>query len=212
MADTSSVGESAATLAAFLTHVKDDEDVRRRIWRRSAVAIGVAILHLLFVLVLVKSEWISREHTIQRAMPPLLWLLLPRAPNAPSLSTPKKGKEAPREAPMTFITPVTKQPPPEEAINPAWALGQALACGASTFEYLTPEARSKCKRPPWHYKYDKDGYIVLDTSQQRRPQEEEKLRPGDIQARERNTADPCAIAKMSGTECIDKVIYGNHLP
>ena len=212
MADTSSVGQPAATLAAFLTHVKDDEDARQRMWRRAAAAAAVAVLHLAFVILLVESEWVSHQHTIPRATPPLLWLLLPRAPVAPSLSTPKKGKEAPREAPMTYITPVTKQPPPEEAINPAWALGEALACGASNFAYLTPQARSRCKRTPWHYMYDKDGYIVLDTSQQRRPQQEEKLRPSDIQARERNTADPCAIAKMSGTECIDKVIYGNHLP
>lgn len=208
MADTSFVGEPAATLAAYLIHVQDNEDVRRRRLRRAAAAAVVAVLHVVLIVLLIKAEILPRERTIPRALPPLLWLLLPRAPNAPSLAVPHKGKELPREAPMTYITPLVKQPPPEEAINPAWALGQALACGASNFAYLTPEARSLCKRPPWHYKYDRDGYIVLDTTQQRRPQEEEKLRPGDIQAQERNTAPVCPTYIDPNAPCLSRIIHG----
>jgi len=40
----------------------------------------------------------------------------------------------------------------------------------------------------------------------------EKLRNSDIAARLRNTADPCLIAKQSGTECIHTILFGNALP
>ena len=211
MADTSFVGESATALAAFLTRLKTDEEARKRAQRRGGAAALVAVLHISVIFFLLQADWIPRVRARPPAEAPLLWLLLPKAPGMSKLEQQRSQKPAAREAPKVYTLPITLPPPsPNNAItDPALALGRALACEANSFEYLTPEGRANCRRIPWNYRYDKDGMIVLDTHYK---PPEPKPTAADIMAHERNTADPCAIAKMSGTECIDKVIYGNHLP
>jgi len=209
VSDQSYIGESADDLGANFLRLRTHEEVSGRAMRRTLAVIAVALLHVLFVFMLIWAEWIPGVHIRTFHEAPLLWLLLPRPAGEPKTVPTKEGKQESHEPRMTYVVPITP-PEPSTAINPAYALGQALACGASSFEYLTPEGRARCRRAPWSYKYDKNGVIVLDAAP--RPVQEEKPRQSDIQAHERNTADPCAIARMSGTECIDRVIFGNHPP
>ncbi|MGA7674762.1 MAG: hypothetical protein WCA78_06900 [Rhizomicrobium sp.] len=185
------------------------EDVRKRTLRRGAAAAAVGVLHLLFFFMLIQAEWIPGLHTTPRAEPPLLWLLLPKAPGTPKIVPQRSQKELQSETPpMTYSLPITLPPSPN-AIDPALALGQALACGANSYEYLTPQAQARCKSVPWHYKFARDGTIVLDT--QYKPPEP-KPTPAEVMQQERYTADPCLAAKAAGVECADKIIFGNGAP
>ena len=141
---------------------------------------------------------------------PLLWLLLPKAPGAPKIVPQHSQKELSSETPpMIYSLPITLPPSPNAITDFGLALGQALACGANSFEYLSPQAQARCKRVPWHYTYDRYGTIVLDTQYKPREPEQHKTSGAEALAHERNTADPCLAAKAAGVECIDKIITGN---
>ncbi|MDE1940219.1 MAG: hypothetical protein KGI68_14455 [Alphaproteobacteria bacterium] len=203
MADTSFVGESAASLVAALTRLRADEGARQRAGRRSAAIIAVIVLHVAFFYVLVLSEWLPSLHTRRAEEAPILWLLLPQAPGAPKVTQEQKQKEPSTDIYRFYTLPITPPPPAPNAINPALALGQALACGANSFEYLTPEGRAQCKRAPWHFKYDKDGTIILDAEPRQVVQE--KPRNSDIMAHERNTAPNCPKYVDPNAPCLSAI-------
>ena len=114
-------------------------------------------------------------------------------------------------APTAITLPIIPPPVPVETLDPALALGQALACGASSFEYLSPKAQARCKHTPWHYKYDKDGYIVLDATV--RPVEPEHNPTGAEAAQHiMNTEDPCPANVDPNAPCLYRVIHGNAPP
>ena len=205
MADTSFVGESAATLAASLMRLRTDEEARRLALRRGAAAAAVGVLHVAFIFMLIQTELISSLHIRPHAEPPLLWLLLPRAPGAPKVMQQRSQKEAPYERPAFYSLPITLPPSPN-AIDPGLLLGQALACGANSFEYLTPEGRARCRRPPWNFTYARDGTIILDT-QYRRP--EPKPTPAEVLAHERYTAPSCPESVDPNAPCISGIIGGH---
>ncbi len=207
MSDQSHIGEIAEGIGSVIMRLREDEDASRRALRRTVAAIAVVVLHVLFVFMLIWAEWIPGLKVRPFKEAPLLWLLLPRSPGVEKPVLPHQSPEAGHTQHMTVVVPITPTEP-STAINPAYVLGQALACSAASYEHLTPEGRSKCRAAPWRFKYDRYGVVVLDAAP--RAVEQEKPRQSDTQAHDRNTADPCAIAKMSGTECIDKVIFGNH--
>ncbi|MDE2110269.1 MAG: hypothetical protein KGJ79_03930 [Alphaproteobacteria bacterium] len=203
MADTSFVGESAATLAAILARLKADEGARKRTWWRGAAIIAVIVLHVAFFYVLVLSEWHPSLQAMRAEEAPILWLLLPRAPGAPQITQERKREQPSSDIYKFYTLPITPPPPAPNAINPALALGQALACGASSFEYLTPEGRAQCKRVPWHFSFDKDGTIVLDAVPRQVVQE--KPRNSDIMAHERNTAPDCPKYVDPNAPCLSAI-------
>lgn len=210
MADDSFVSESAAFLAELQSRLHKDDEARQKAARRGAAAMAVALLHVLFLVVLLRSIWVPAPVKLHEQRP-LTWVLLTQPAKAPRVVPINPKKKTENGAVSTFVQPRFIRPPEENnAIDLGLALGRSLACGANSFEYLTSRQREACLHQPWHFVYDRYGNIVLDA--QPRVVEEEKPRPSDLQARQRNTADPCAIAKMSHTECIDRVIYGDHLP
>jgi hypothetical protein len=207
VADTSFVGEPAATLAASLMRLRTDEDAHLRVVRRCVAAAAVAALHVAFIFMLIQADWIPGLNIKPPSEPPLLWLLLPKAPGVPEAVQQQQHsqKEAPRENPIFYSLPITLPPAPN-AIDPALALGQALACGANSFEYLTPQRRANCRRPPWNYTYARDGTIVLNT-QYKRP--EPKPTPADVLAHERYTAPSCPENVDPNAPCISGIIGGH---
>ena len=211
MADTSFVDESATTLAEFLTRLKTDAEARNRTRRRAGAALAVAVLHVAFVFVLIYSEWLPGLHARRPAEAPLLWLLLPQTPGVPKLE-PKHTtqKESTHETTTIYTLPVLRlpPPPPSNAItDPALALGQALACGANSYEYLTPLARANCKRQPWNFAYDQYGDIVMNTRFQR-PPPEPKPSNADIMARQRIEGPSCPENVDPNAPCLDRILHG----
>ncbi|MDE2184569.1 MAG: hypothetical protein KGJ78_16235 [Alphaproteobacteria bacterium] len=200
----------APLLAGFQARLKAEDDARKRAMRRGYAAAGVAFLHFVFLFVLIKSEWMPAKPKVH-PQEALTWLeLQPPAAKRQAITPVNPRNTVPQWAsPAIELPRILKKPEENNAIDLGLALGQSLACGANSFEYLTPAQRMACKHQPWHFVYDKDGYIVLDASP--RPEiAQERPRPSDVQAHERNTADPCLIAKQSGTECIDKMLFGDH--
>jgi hypothetical protein len=207
VADTSFVSESATALAAFLTRLKTDEEARKRALRRGVAAVFVAVLHIAIIFFLLQAEWIPGLRAKRPTEAPLLWLLLPKVPGTPKVVQQRSQKEVPSEAPMVYRLPIITLPPSPNAItDPALALGQALACGANSFEYLSPEGRSRCRRPPWNYTYDKNGTIVLDTHYK---PPEPKPTNADIMARERIEGPSCPENVDPNAPCLSRVIGGH---
>lgn len=209
MADTSFVDESATALAEFLVRLRTDAEERSRTRRRASAAAAVAVLHVLFVLVLLYSEWLPVFHTKRPSEAPLLWLLLPRTPGAEKLEVKHAAtRESTREAPTFYTAPIFLPPPQPNAItDPALALGQALACGANSYEYLTSLGRARCKRQPWTFTYDQYGDIVLNTRFQR-PAPPPKPTTADIMARQRLEGPQCPANVDPNAPCLDKIIHG----
>jgi len=213
VADTSFVDESATALAEFLTRLKTDGEARRLARRRAIAAAAVAVLHVVFVLLLIYSEWLPGLRVRRPSEVPLLWLLLPRTPGALKIE-PKHttAKEATEETPTYYTRPVILPPPQPNAItDPALALGQALACGANSYEYLSPLGRANCKRQPWNFTYDQYGDIVLNT-QFKRPPPEPKPSSADIMARQRIEGPQCPENVDPNAPCLDKIIHGGGGP
>lgn len=211
MSGASFIGEQASVLDAVLLRLKRDEETRRRAMRRTLAAVAVGLMHLAIIVVLLRTQWLPQPRQIRAEQPPLLWLLLPALPGNPVIPHKHRAQAEQQAPPATIVLPITHPPPPQstETFNPATALGEALACGANSYEYLSPERRDRCKRMPWHYKFDRYGDIVLDV--EARPEEEQQPKETGAEANQRmmNTADPCLAAKMTGTPCIEQTIYGN---
>jgi hypothetical protein len=209
VADTSFAGESAAILAEHQARLRIQEDIRKRAARRSAAGAAVAVVHVIFVAVLIASEWIPLPLVKPDEQQPLSWIVLPqiaRAANSPPIK-PRKPEDNGSIRP--FVLPQLVRPPEEEnnAITDlGWALGRSLACGANSFEYLNTKMRNECKHRPWQFVYDRYGNIVLDAVP--RIPHEEKPRPSDVQARERNTAPRCPQNIDPNAPCLANVIGG----
>ena len=186
--------------------LRTDEDARNRTLRRGGAAVAVAALHILFIFVLLQMQWIPGLRVRPPTEAPLLWLLLPKAPGTPKIVPKSAQKEAPSETPpMIYSLPITLPPPPNAITDFGLALGRALACGANSFEYLSPQAQARCKSVPWHYKFDRYGTIVLDT--QYKPPEP-KPTPAEVMQLERYTAPSCPEYIDPNAPCLSRIIHG----
>ncbi len=111
-------------------------------------------------------------------------------------------------APSTEPTPERSNtitlPPVPQTLHPQTdvmrAIGKELACGAGSYENLSPSEREVCRRTPWHFKKDTHGIIVLE----RVPLPEPPTTGAEAADHALLTADPCAGAKAARTECIHK--------
>lgn len=203
MSDQSHIGEIAEGIGAVIMRLREDEEASRRALRRTVAAFAVVVLHILFVFMLIWAEWVPGLHVRTFKETPLLWLLLPRSPGLEKPVQPHESKEAAHTEHMTVVVPITP-PEPSTAINPAYVLGQALACGAASYEHLSPEGRAKCRAAPWQFKYDRYGVIVLNSAP--RPVQPEKPRQSDVQAHERNTAPECPKYIDPNAPCLSAIM------
>ena len=197
-------------LAELNARLEHEEEARKRTMRRTAYGAGVAALHVLFLFLLIMSEWVPIAIPNIEKIEPLTWIILTQPAKAPRIIPVKPKKSELSGAVTTVVPPRIPKPEEEEnnAIDLGLAIGRSLACSANSYEWLNSRQRAACLRRPWQFAYDPYGNVVLDAAP--RVVAAEKPRPSDIQAHERNTADPCLIAKQSGTDCIDKVIFGDH--
>ena len=204
MADTSFVGESAAMLAELQARTRAEEEVRKRAARRAAAIGAVATIHVLFAVLLISSQWLPVP--IKRIqIQPLTWLNLLQVARAPSVAPAKPKKSDDVGAVNPDILPKFIRPKEEEnnAIDLGLALGRSLACGASSYEWLNSKMRNECKHRPWQFVYDRYGDVVLDAVP--RIPREDKPRPSDIQAHERNTAPTCPQNVDPNAPCLSAI-------
>jgi hypothetical protein len=208
--DTFPIDGPGAALADILERQRKRDAAAKRTWRHHSVAVGVTIVHVLIVALLIQTRIVtfSREKPVKDQ--PLLWLLLPRASQAPQDVNQQREADLVRQAYKAVqLLPQIEQPvrPGAITVDPGLALGQALACGAGSYEYLTPEGRRRCNDTPWHFRYDRYGYIILDARGQ--PAVAEKPRPSDVMAHERNTQSVCPKNIDPNAPCLGRVVHGN---
>jgi hypothetical protein len=174
-------------------------------WRKPAMAVGVAALHGLFALFLIRMEFAppppesDAETTI---------FLLPLPPK------PEEKKTEPSEPARSHA--ITIAQPPAFTLPPAWrgpnaptapGLGVSLGCAATNYDSLDKSQRAACGNGPW--KYDaaarETASLIIKAPH--------VMSAADRAERIRSTVDPCAAEKLTHqTDCIYKVIYGDKLP
>lgn len=167
----------------------------------------VAVLHVALITGLLFANLAPGVVRLAEQSPHETEMVLP-LPQLPQKATaPVKGPE--HNGTASVVSPDTNSPffsPPASAS----ALGAVLfGCAPENLRNLSREQQEKClKLAGGRYAMMKEGLPL--TIKPPGP-EWEGLRNSDIRARERNTADPCLIAKRSGTECYHEIIYGKTL-
>ncbi len=210
MADTSLVGESATLLADLQARLRQAEEARKRNLRRVYAGVAVAILHVLIVILLIASEWVPINVEKVKQIAPLQWVTLQAPVRANQEKIKPKSPNVGTVEPS--LIPKILRPKPEEENNAisdfGLALGRSLACGANSYEWLNTKRRAECQHQPWQFVYDRYGNIVLD-AHPRVVQDQETLRPSDVQARERNTAPVCPTNIDPNAPCLSAIIGGH---
>jgi hypothetical protein len=175
---------------------------------RLAGAVLVAGLHLPVIVALLTMNLAGDTRPF--AIAPETMIVLPLVPKPARLPVqgPVRSGAAGVTVPSDLKLPFAVPP---AANAPSLGLG-LFACAPENLKNLSREDRDKClKLAGGRYVAMKDGLPLYVKPP---GPEWEGLRNSDIQARERNTADPCAIAKMgkmAGAECYHEVIYGKGL-
>jgi hypothetical protein len=190
-------------------HAEAAATERQRNVRRAVVAVVVLVLHIIAVAVLVYSGRVSIVERLRQTIPEAItWIPLPQPAPTRKIPLPPPEEMPQLTAPIT-LPPLPTRPPAPLAPPQSGGLlgvGRSLACGASSYEYLSPMQREHCLRRPWAFVKKPDGTIVLQT-----PPKPVEIAPttADIIRHEQQTAPPCPI--LSNVPCLGKVLHGDPL-
>jgi hypothetical protein len=217
VADATFLDQSALVASGILERLERRRKAKKHRLYKATVAVFVILIHVLVVLLLIRTTLI----VVKMEKPPqesrLLWLLLPRANQISGNRNEKKADEMIRQAykAVQLLPRVVENADRPNAItvDSGLALGQALACGAGKFEYLTVEGRARCVSKPWNFTYDRYGYIVMDMRDpQQKKRDEQKVRNSDVMARQRNTQPVCPTYVDPNAPCFARALRGDALP
>jgi hypothetical protein len=196
-------------LAELEARLQVEQEKRKKVARRVVASAAVAVLHVLFFFLLIAAQWMPIPIERIQKIEPLTWIVMPQLARQPKVIPVKPRRTDETGAVNPYVVPRILRPKEEEnnAITDlGLALGRSLACGANSYEYLNSKMRNECKHKPWQFVYDRYGNIVLDATP-RIPQED-KPRPSDIQAHERNTAPRCPQNVDPNAPCLADIIGG----
>ena len=190
-----------------------DEERRRRRIRDVLAWVAVALLHLVFLSLLVISLHQNLERVGRRgAVEAILDLSLLNRSNAQREDEIKafQATEPDLSAkPLTVIPtpPVIPQstPSPGDVMK---SVGQALACGASNFEYLNKAQQAHCPRVPWQGLQLPNGTIVLAAPPKPLVQQPLHLTGAEDLGHQMQTNSGCPI--MLNTPCLQDMFTGNN--
>ena len=207
----------ASPSPGFALH--SDEEPESRTITRAIAWVLVGAVHFLFFLMFLVSV---HQQTFGRRPPLETMLLLPalNGKNAPEVHMVRP--EVPSEAEPEIVTaPITipkpPPPPPNQAERPATpgdvlkAVGEALSCGAGSFETLTPAERARCRHEPWLARRAPNGALVMQPTLAPRlaePQPEFHLSGADAQRRALETA-PTGCPVLLNIPCLAKLPSNN---
>lgn len=198
-------------ILAERTHVQEAE--RQRNIRRGIAVAAVLLVHILALAVFIFSNKLPQIVRIRTTMPEAIWILTPQNPSTkphpvplqPTQQQPEEQTLPPITAPIT-LPPIRNPGLTRPESGGLLGIGRSLACGASSFENLTPLQREQCLRHPWEYVKRPDGTIVLVTPP--KPVEPQPTTM-DIMRHEQQTAPPCPI--LNNVPCLGKVMHGDPL-
>ncbi len=192
------------------------EAERRRIWLRDSIAwVLVALIHLVIFLILVVSLQQARDRQGRRTpIESILDLSLLKQNKATPLDVTKpedNERDDVSAKPLTIMPPKPpiieqerpESAPPGDVLN---SIGQALACGANSFEYLTPQQQARCLRQPWHGVIMPNGTIVLDAPNHSAVPGPLDMTGADSLRHQAQTAPNCPM--MLNTPCLADMFNG----
>ena len=207
---TDSAAESADFSGILAARTAAEEAERQRNIRRTITAIVVLILHILALAGFMSSNRVAIIERIRATVPEAIWVLTPpkKQPPKPLVETPPQpDQDLPvLTAPIT-LPPIRHQPLAPPATSGLEGIGRSLACGASSYEYLTAQEREGCRRRPWDFVRKPDGTIVLMAPE--KPPPPPAFTPQDLMRHEQQTAPPCPM--LQNVPCLSKVLP-NHDP
>ena len=87
------------------------------------------------------------------------------------------------------------------------SIGEALACGASNFEYLNKAQQARCPRQPWMAARRPNGTIVLDAPP-KAPLPQLHLTGAERMGKQMRQNSGCPI--MINTPCLHDMFTGNN--
>ena len=191
------------TFAALMAQRRlADDETRRKQVRRGVVVVAVAVLHVLLFYVFVVSGFIP---VVPRAAQPVevqITFLQPRQRTSgpPTVIFANPTRPIVPEVVPQPITPEIETPEQKEQ-DALRALGIALACGATRYEYLSSAEKKLCKHPPWKMPPNKNLALtpppIPPIGQ---------LTGAEAMAKMRAQAPPCPLEQQ--TPCIHTIIYG----
>jgi hypothetical protein len=197
-------------ILAERTHVQEAE--RQRNIRRGIAAVAVLLVHILALAVFIFSNKLPKIVHIRTTMPEAIWVLTPQSPTAKPHPVQLQPTDHPEEQPLPPVTAPITLPPVHNPglVRPQsgglLGIGRSLACGASSYENLSPLQREQCLRHPWEWVKRPDGTIVMVTTP--KPVEPPPTTM-DIMRHEQQTAPPCPI--LNNVPCLGKVMHGDPL-
>ena len=197
-------------ILAARSHAEASE--RERNIRRTIAGVAVLLLHILAISVFIYSSRIPLLVRIRTTVPEAIWVLTqpkhPAKPPNPLIETPIQPEESLPVLTAPITLPLIRHseplaPPANEGLA---GLGRSLACGASSYEYLSVLDRQQCRRHPWQFIKRPDGTIVLEA-----PAKPVEPPPSiaDVMRHEQQTAPPCPI--LSNVPCLGKIMHGDPL-
>lgn len=194
------------------------EERRRRLARDAFSWVLVALIHLvIFVTMVISLQQVRTRGASRTAVETILDLSLLHRNNAPevTLIRPDQEKSNDRDIsakPLTVIPPmpvipdlVPAAPTKGDILN---MVGQFLACGASSFEYLNAAQQARCQWQPWQAVLLPNGSLVLNALPKVIIQQQPQMAGADALARQLRTGSGCSI--MVNTPCLDDLFSGNN--
>jgi hypothetical protein len=194
-----------------------DAERRRLLIRDALTWVLVAIIHLVFVSVMVISLKQNAARLGHRgAVESFLDLSLLHRNNAPAVNLIRPDVQ--NEDRDISAKPLTVIPvPPVIEMAPAAptagdilsGIGRFLACGASQFEYLNPAQQDRCQRVPWQAVQLPNGSLVLSAIPKLVIQETPSQFAGaDALRQQYNTNSGCSL--MVNAPCLSDMFTGNN--
>ena len=175
----------------------------------------VALVHFVLLSMFILSEILPKDDT-RKPLPIETMFLLSMLPNTPAPPVKIIKPEVPNAtAPIITTAPVVVTPPEPPMIQPETpadilrAIGQALACGANSFEYLTQGQRDHCPHEPWIPKKLPNGTIVLDAPPKTAEQPTVHITGAEQMRKDLQTGPACPILQQA--PCLHDVITGNNM-
>jgi hypothetical protein len=212
---------SDTSLAPYGNRIIRPPDEPHRTARKRLISWALVVRVHGFFLALLTANFIKQERVGQKGpIETFFDISMLHNPNpAPPIRMIKPEVENPNQPEIStapiMIPPLKKLPevPPESVpAKPGDVLksvGEAIACGASHFEYLTDEQRAKCKHEPWIPRKLPNGNIVMELPP--KPAEgppELHMSGAQFQRHEMETSPGCPI--MLQTPCVDDILRGRN--
>lgn len=205
MADESFASPESAFLGAFARELSDRR-ARQKNVRRSLALAAVALVHLVLIslLVIQPIRPVKPQQTSAIEVPLILAPIATPSTAPPKVINATKPKENEKVKPVVVPPPIPIVPPqPTTEMNALRALGTALACSASRYEYLSVAEKRLCRRAPWTLPKDRSLFAVAPPP----AQPSDHLTGAEAEARVRATASPCPPSN-TGMPCLDEIVHG----